>query len=304
MKIITATAGSGFLVKLNGSGTKILAATYLEGAPSAGNAGTSFTGIALDSHSNVFVGGMTGSTDFPLVNPFVSQWVYGETISDMIIAGMTPDLSSVIFGSFLSSTDQVFPASQFSAIAVDHQDNLILAGKTDTTDFPTTPGSFQPVPPNQARHSFIAKLNMATAAPSSCVDSWSLTLGLVPAKTSSTQTLHLKNCGNAALDIASVVSSATTVKATETCGTIQSGTTCPISVTYSPIDASPVQGTIVLKDNAVISPQMVSFSGQGGAGQLSHRSGSIDFGRLVVNTKRSWQRALCRERRSVYESSL
>ena len=278
------TCNSGFLVKLNGSGTKILAATYLEGTPSAGNAGTSFTGIALDSHSNVFVGGMTGSTDFPLVNPFVSQWVYGETISDMIIAGMTPDLSSVIFGSFLSSTDQVFPASQFSAIAVDHQDNLILAGKTDTTDFPTTPGSFQPVPPNQARHSFIAKLNMATPAPSVCVDSWSLNLGLVPAKTSSTQTLHLKNCGNAALDIASLVSSATTVKATETCGTIQSGTTCPISVTYSPIDASPVQGTIVLKDNAVISPQIVSFSGQGGAGQLSPSSGSIDFGHLLVNT--------------------
>src|SRR5215467_5251688 len=112
-------------------------------------------------------------------------------------------------------------ASQFSAIAVDRQDNLIVTGETLTTDFPTTAGSFQPVPPGQARHPFIAKLNMATPSPSVCPDSWSLNFGLVPAKTSSTQTLHLKNCGNAALNIASMISSAATVKATQTCGTIQ-----------------------------------------------------------------------------------
>lgn len=144
------TCNSGFIVELSGTGTSIVAATYLEGTPSDGNEGTYFTGIALDSHSNVVVGGMTGSTDFPLMDPLVSLLVFGETVWDMVIAEMKPDLSSLLFGSFLSSTDQAFPGSQFSAITVDYQDNPIVLGGTLTTDFPTTPGSFQPVPPQAA----------------------------------------------------------------------------------------------------------------------------------------------------------
>jgi hypothetical protein len=278
------TCNSGFLLKLDGAGKKVLAATYLEGTPSIGNEGTSFSGITLDSHSNVYVGGITGSSDFPLVNPFVSIWEFGETASELVLAGMTPDLSALTFGSFLSSTDQGFNGSEFSAVAVDSGDNLIVIGETVTTDFPTTPGSFQPVPPTQARHGFVAKLNMSTLAPSVCLDSWSVNLGLVPAKKSSTQTVHLRNCGNAPLKLAGLVSSAASVKARETCGTIQPGIVCPIAVTFSPPDSSMVTGTITLNDNAVISPQVISFSGQGVAPQLSPSSGGFDFGDLLVNT--------------------
>jgi hypothetical protein len=45
-----------------------------------------------------------------------------------------------------------------------------------------------------------------------------------------------------------------------------------------------VGGTIVFKDNAVISPQTVYFQGQGLASQLSPSSATIDFGHLLVNT--------------------
>ena len=54
----------GFVVKMSGNGTVIPAATYLEGS-----AGATFSGIALDSNSNVVVGGMTVSADFPRVIP-------------------------------------------------------------------------------------------------------------------------------------------------------------------------------------------------------------------------------------------
>jgi hypothetical protein len=278
------TCNGGFIVKLNGTGTSILAATYLGGTPSTGNAGTNFTGIALDSLSDVFVGGMTGSADFPLKNPFVSLWVSGESIWDMAIAGMSPDLSSLRFGTFLSSTDQIFAASQFSAIAVDSQNNLIVTGETDTTDFPTTSGSFEPTPPSQARHGFISKLNMAVAAPSVCLDTWSVNFGSVPAKTSSTQTVHLTNCGNTALNISALVSSASTVVAKESCGTIAAGSACAISLTFTPRDSSATVGTLTLRDNTVISPQVLQFFGQGIAPQLSPSSGSVDFGHLLVNT--------------------
>jgi centrosomal CEP192-like protein/beta-propeller repeat-containing protein/ASPM-SPD-2-Hydin domain-containing protein len=281
---VNCTCNSGFLLKLNGTGTAILAATYLEGTPTPGNAGTAFSGIALDSHSNVFVGGMTGSTDFPLVDPFVSEWIYGESVGDMVMAEMNPDLSSLLFGSFLSSTDQLFPASTFAAVTVDRQDNLILIGKTDTTDFPTTAGSFQQTPPTQARHGFVSKLNMTTAAPSVCLDSWSVSFGSVLVKQSNTQIVHLTNCGNAPLHLGSLVSSTSVVTAMNGCGTIQAGSVCPLSIKFTPKDSSLVGGTLTLNDDTVISPQVIAFSGQGVAPQLSPSSESVPFGHLLVNT--------------------
>ena len=278
------TCNSGFIVKLNAMGTSIPAATYLEGTPTTGNEGTSFGGIVLDSNSNVFVGGMTGSTDFPLVDPFVSLWVYGEAVSDMVLAEMSPDLSSLLFGSFLSSTDQVFPASQFSALTVDSQNNLIVTGLTLTTDFPTTPGSYEPTPPTQAGHAFVAKLDLATAAASVCPDSWSVTFGSVNAKQSNTQVVHVTNCGDGPLTIASFVSSASTVAVQQSCGTIQPGTVCPISLTYTPVDSSALAGMLTLTDNTVISPQVIQFSGQGIAPQINPSSGTVNFGHLLVNT--------------------
>jgi hypothetical protein len=279
------TCNSGFIMKLNAAGTTILAATYLEGTPAIGNEGTAFTGIALDSHSNVFVGGMTGSTDFPLVNPFVSLWVYGESAWDMVLAEMSPGLSSLLFGSFLSSVDQIFPAPQFSAIAVAHTGNLLVVGSTGTTDFPTTPGSFQRTPPNQANHGFVADLIMSAPAPSACFDSWNVNFGSVLVKTSSAQTIHLTNCGNATLHLKSLVSSATTVTAKNSCATISPGGECAVSLVYSPRDTSAVSGTLTFNDDTAITPQVISFYGQGIAPQLSPSSGTINFGRLLVNTK-------------------
>jgi hypothetical protein len=281
------TCNSGFILKLNGSGTAVVAATYLEGTPASGNEGTSFSGIALDSHSNVFVGGSSASTDFPLADPFVSLWVYGESLGDMVLAEMNPDLSSLTFGSFLSSTDQTFPASEFSAIAVDHQDKLLVVGETLTTDFPTTQGSYQPTPPAQTRNNFVLKIDMATPAPSVCPDSWSIDFGQVAAGTSNTLVLHLKNCGNSALHLASIVSSAPSVAAKNSCGGIAAGTICQVSLTFAPKDSSLVTGTLTLNDDAVISPQMISFSGQGVAPQLSPSSDSFNFGHLLVNTSGS-----------------
>ncbi len=272
---------SGFLLELDGAGKNVLSATYLDGP--SGN-GSGFTGIALDGHSNVYVGGWTGATDFPLQDPFTAVWEYSASNSEMVLAGMNPSLSALLFGSFLSSTDQVYPGSTFSALAVDSQDNLIVTGVTDTTDFPTTPAAFQTVPPTQANHGFIAKFDMATPAPSVCLDNWDVNFGLVPVKTSSTQTVHLTNCGNSLLNVASLVSSAPAVSATESCGAIAPASVCPISVTFSPVDSSLVSGTITLSDNAAITPQFLSFSGQGSAPQLWPSSGSYNFGHLLVKT--------------------
>ena len=276
------TCNSGFILKLNGTGTSVLAATYLEGTPLAPyNLGTKFMGLTLDSHSNVFVGGITGAPDFPLVNPFTSVMVSNAS---MVMAGMSSDLSSLIFGSFLSSTDQIFPASTFAGITVDHQNHLLVLGQTSTTDFPTTPGSFQPTPPAQAYHAFITSFDMSTPAPSVCLDSWSVDFGTVTAKQSKTQVVHLTNCGNAPLPIPTFEPPATVV-VNQSCGSsIPAGAVCALSLVYTPIDSSTLGQTLVLTDTAQIPTQVIQLNGQGVAPKLSPSSGSFNFGDLLVNT--------------------
>jgi hypothetical protein len=259
---------SGFVMKMNGNGTSIPEATYLEGSK-----GALFSALALESNSNVFVGGMTESADFPLQNPFVAEWVSGASSNDLVLAEMSPDLSTLLFGSFLSSTDQVLPASIFSAIAVDSQGNLLVAGQTYTTDFPTTSGSFEPVPPaasgnGQAPQAFLAKLNMATPAPSVCPYAWSVSFGVLLPTESSTVDIDVTNCGNAPLEITSATSSASNVSVGSTCSSVAPGSTCPLPITYA--SSNPVSGTLTLTDNAVISPQVIQFSaGQSGGIGLS-----------------------------------
>lgn len=279
------TCNSGFILKLNSNGTSVLAATYLEGTPAIGNEGTNFTGIALDNKSNVFVGGTTGSTDFPLQNPFTSLWQFTSSSVDMALAEMNPDLSKLLLGSFLSSNDPTFGGTQFSSLTVDAGGNLVVAGQTNASDFPTTTGSFQPTPPvPNTYHAVVAKLDMSVPAPSVCFASWSLNFGQVRAKTSATQTLHLANCGNATLHLQSIVSSAATITTGSSCATVNAGTSCVLSVKFAPRDSSLTSATLTFSDDTVISPQVISVSGQGVAPQLSPSTGSDSFGHVLVNT--------------------
>jgi hypothetical protein len=287
----TCTCNAGFIVKLNPQGTSVLAASYLSGTPPLGNEGTSFTSIALDSHSNVFVGGATGSTNFPFQNPFITQWEYTSTAWEMVLAEMSPDLSSVSFGSFLSSTDGTYPGSIFSGLAIDSSDNLVVAGTTYASDFPTTTGSVQPQPPPPASpytgtiHSFVSKINMATPAPSFCPSAWSVAFGLVPAQTSSNQTFNVTNCGNAPLDFGTITSSVPSITATQSCGSVAPGATCAVTLTFTPTNSSAVSGTISFADNAVISPQVIQVGGQGRAPDLEPASNPLSFGHLLTGTQ-------------------
>jgi hypothetical protein len=280
---------SGFVLELNAGATKVQAATYLDGLQPSLNGGTNLEALALDSHGNVFVGGMTGSTDFPLQNPFISEWEYGSFAADMVIAELTPDLSSLSFGSFLNSTDSNSEASTFSDLTLDANDDLIVVGTTAAADFPTTAGSFQTQPPPPSAqttyvHSFVAKLDMATPAPSFCPANWSVSLGRVNALSPSTQTLNLTNCGDAPLNLGTITSSVDTVTASQSCGAVAPGATCPISITFSPVDNSLSSGTLSFAGNMAVSPQVIPFSGQGLAPVLSPESNPFPLGHYLVGT--------------------
>jgi hypothetical protein len=285
------TCNDGYIIKLNPQATSVLAATYLGGTPAVGNGGTYFSGIAVDSLADVFVGGYTASNDFPLKDPFGTTYESTASVADMVIAEMRSDLSGLLFGSLLSSTASPVSGSTFSGLAVDKSDKLIVVGTTYASDFPTTAGSVEPKLPPQAdpqsspAHSFLSKIDLSVAAPSVCLNSYSVGFGNVPAQTTGAQSLTLTNCGNAPLHLDSYVSSSPLVGATGNCSDLAAGAACTITFNYLPENSDSVYGTVTLSDDAAIPTQVISFSGQGLAGKLVPRPTPLDFGRLLVGTQ-------------------
>ena len=106
------TPENGFVMELSPGATSVLAATYF--SPFSPNYPAA---IALNSSNDLFVGGMTGS-GFPLVNPFVTEWGYTQFVFDMGISELNSSLSSILFSTYLSSTDAVYPGSIFAGLAV------------------------------------------------------------------------------------------------------------------------------------------------------------------------------------------
>jgi uncharacterized protein (TIGR03437 family) len=69
-------AGDGFVAKLNSFGSDLVWSTYI-----GGSLDDAVTALALDSSSNVYVGGTTLSTDFPTLNAFQKTYGGGANVN-------------------------------------------------------------------------------------------------------------------------------------------------------------------------------------------------------------------------------
>jgi uncharacterized protein (TIGR03437 family) len=178
----TSTSG-GFIAKLSADGSKFLYVTYLApvgGVPSAiavdpdGNAyvagstagniehvwvtklsadGSSFLytkqlagsrndspfAITVDSSGNATVAGVTSSPDFPIAGAPVQPALAGT--QNAFVARLD-NAGNLVFSTFLGGSG----LDSASAIRVDSDGNIYIAGSTTSLDFPTTPGTFQPAP--------------------------------------------------------------------------------------------------------------------------------------------------------------
>jgi len=120
---VPALSGSGtnaFVLKLNGTLSKILAATLL-----GGEVFDSGSSIALDSSGNVIVGGVTDSQAFPVRGPFQGSFAAPSGF----VAGLDSSLSNLLFSTYLGST----PFAVQDAVP-DGNGNLLVAGTTETSN--------------------------------------------------------------------------------------------------------------------------------------------------------------------------
>ncbi len=120
-----------FVAKLSSDLRTLQAATVLGGINS-----DYARALALDGQGNVVVAGETRSTDFP-----TTTGAYDETYnggSDAFVARLSSDLGTLQVATFLGGLGMDYA----SALALDGQGNVVVAGETVSSDFPTTVGAY------------------------------------------------------------------------------------------------------------------------------------------------------------------
>ncbi len=135
-----------FVTKLNAAGNALVFSTYL-----GGGGGEDVRDIAVDSQGSAVVTGITGSSDFPTVNPM--QAVYGGTV-DGFVTKLNPAGNALIYSTYLGGSN--FETAY--GVAVDMAGNVYVAGYTESTNFPTA-NAMQSAHAGGTQDAFVTKLN-------------------------------------------------------------------------------------------------------------------------------------------------
>lgn len=123
--------------------------TYL-----GGSVEDNINAVALDGAGNIYVTGLTFSTDYPTQNPEQETNAGGF---DAFVTKLNASGSTKVYSTYLGGTGS---NDYGQSIAVDAAGNAYVSGLTDSTDFPTAGTPFQSSN-NGGYDAFVSKLNAA-----------------------------------------------------------------------------------------------------------------------------------------------
>jgi hypothetical protein len=115
-----------FVTKLNADGSGLVYSTYLGG----GTGQDLGSDLAIDDQRNIYLAGITTSSDFPTVNP--PQPAHAGSV-DVFAAKLKADGSALAYSTYLGGGF----LEALEGIAVDGSGNAYLTGWTFSNDFPT-----------------------------------------------------------------------------------------------------------------------------------------------------------------------
>jgi hypothetical protein len=150
--IQSSNAGNGdaFVMKMNGSGTSIIYATFLGGT----DGDYVLTGgLAIDGSGNAYVGGTTFSTSFPGVSGSSLQPSLAGGL-DGFVTRINAAGTSIDFSTYLGGAND----DEIDYVVTDGSGNVYVAGWTYSTDFPTTAGAVQTTFGGGDVDAFLAKI--------------------------------------------------------------------------------------------------------------------------------------------------
>ncbi len=142
-------SGDVFVTKFFGDGSALIYSTYFGGSQSE-------TGldIAVDAADNVYLTGRTFSPDFPTLNA-VQPTRNGS--SDAFATKLNSTGSAFVFSTYLGGSGNENVGE--GGIAIDAAANVYVTGRTESNNFPTTPGAFQTTPGGGSVDAFVTKLD-------------------------------------------------------------------------------------------------------------------------------------------------
>jgi uncharacterized protein (TIGR03437 family) len=175
-----------FVTKLDPTGKVLFTDIFGGKGIDTGNA------IALDPSGNIYVGGATSSSDFPLSKALQNQPCVDNGATGFIIK-LTNDGTAILYSTFFGGTQG---PSGIAALATDSKGNLYITGSTAAADFPISQG--MPAGPvivrdfNSISGAIIAEISAAgdnivysgvisgTSALNDCLDGGSCLLNSLP----------------------------------------------------------------------------------------------------------------------------
>ena len=110
--------------------------------------------VAVDTESNTYIAGTTDSTDFPTTGSPYQSSLKVSTASNVFVSKFDSTATILVFSTYLGGTG----IDTTAGVAVDPNSNVIVAGTTSSTNFPTA-NAFQSAAVSVNKHVFVSKLD-------------------------------------------------------------------------------------------------------------------------------------------------
>jgi hypothetical protein len=295
------TGGTAFLSLIDTGQVGNASLTY---STFLGGPRTTGFGIAVDASGNAYVGGGTSNSGYPVTPGAFQPSLAAGAQGDGFISKINPGgngTSDLVYSSFFGGSGIVGGPDAVHGVAIDSQSNAYITGLTfsSSASFPVFPsGAFQTnLAGGDLSAAFVAKL---TLIPTMAVSPTSLAFGTQPVGiTSGAKTVTLTNNTSDAIPFpgSSIAFTGTNLadfaSPSNTCGgSIAAGTSCNLSVTFTPSVASSETATlaitVTITNGGVANPQTfdVSLTGNGSnsAPGVGLAPTSLAFGNQVLNT--------------------
>ncbi|MCX6149091.1 MAG: SBBP repeat-containing protein [Ignavibacteriales bacterium] len=149
---------SVFVTKINPTGSGLVYSTFIGG----GGGGDQGYSIAIDGSGNSYITGVTSSTIFPTTSGAFQKSYGGRDVNyfggDAFITELNPTGNELIYSTYLGGHLNDYGNS----IAIDASGNAFITGSARSSNYPTTPGSFQSIYGGDELYgdAFVTKLNI------------------------------------------------------------------------------------------------------------------------------------------------
>jgi len=146
-----------FVAKLSADGSSLLYSTYLGG--SGADEGSN---IAVDGNGNIYISGLTASTNFPVTsNAFQT---INNGVSDIFVAKLNAGGDTLLYSTYLGGSGEDLGMD----LSLDSSGKAYVTGLTASTDFPTA-NPVQPAYGGGIYDAFFVKLDLAASGAASLV---------------------------------------------------------------------------------------------------------------------------------------